>query len=304
MDKINLKGKKILVTGGNGYLGRKIIDRLISLNATVFSIDIEHNIKNPNISSFNVDLLDHNKLNEAISEINPSIIFHLAALLDRSRDFFEADKLIEVNFKGTINLLNSLQSCNYENFIFSSTSEVYEVKSGNNTLLVEDDSIVPNSPYSLSKYCAEKAIEVYSKTYLKNFTILRLFNFFGLGMSEDFFLTELVNKLLNNENFDMTFGEQKRDYLNVNDIINGMLLATNKKAYNKIFNLCSGQGNKIKDIALYLQNNINSKSEINFGALPYRKNEVWEMVGDNHKIRIELGFSPNLELDNIFKINK
>ncbi len=304
MDKINLKGKKILVTGGNGYLGRKIIDRLISLNATVFSIDIEHNIKNPNISSFNVDLLDHNKLNEVISEINPLIIFHLAALLDRNRDFLSANKLIEANFKGTVNLLNSLESCNYENFIFSSTSEVYEVKSGKDVLLLEDDSIVPNSPYSLSKYCAEKAIEVYSKTYLKNFTILRLFNFFGLGMSEDFFLTELVNKLLNNENFDMTFGEQKRDYLNVNDIINGMLLATNKKAYNKIFNLCSGQGNKIKDIALYLQNNINSKSEINFGALPYRKNEVWEMVGDNHKIRIELGFSPNLELDNIFKINK
>jgi len=303
MDKIDLKGKRILITGGNGYLGTKLIERLISLDARVFSIDIAHNNSNSNISNYNINLLDQNKLNKVILEINPSIIFHLAGLLDRTRDFSDIKQIIEVNFSGTINLLNSLHLSNYENFIFTSTSEVYEEQS-NKGPFKEENNIVPNSPYSLSKYCAEKAIEVYSKTYSKNFTILRLFNFFGEGMSETFFLTELINKLLSNDDFDMTLGEQKRDYLNVNDIIDGILLATKEKAYNQIFNVCSGKGEKIKDIAIQLKRNISSKSKINFGALPYRENEIWEMIGDNNKIKKLLGFSPNLKLDNIFRIDK
>ncbi|MCK4663284.1 MAG: NAD-dependent epimerase/dehydratase family protein, partial [Bacteroidales bacterium] len=87
MDKINLCNKRILVTGGNGYLGRNLIKKLISKKTLVFSLDIQDNCLSENSEYFQVDINDKELLNKAINDIQPSIIYHLAASLNRTRDF-------------------------------------------------------------------------------------------------------------------------------------------------------------------------------------------------------------------------
>ncbi|MCK4663283.1 MAG: GDP-mannose 4,6-dehydratase, partial [Bacteroidales bacterium] len=177
----------------------------------------------------------------------------------------------------------------YENFIFTSTSEIYGGKSIKPPFK-EDDNFIPASPYSLSKYCAETSIKTFSEMYQKNYTILRLFNFYGPDMPNQFFIPQLISALKNNENFNMTKGKQVRDFLFINDIIQAMILSTDINAYNEVFNVCSGQGITLHDLALQLKMILNSKSKINFGAVPYRENEVWEMVGGNTKIKETLKF--------------
>mgnify|MGYP005992192335 CR=1 FL=1 len=136
-------------------------------------------------------------------------------------------------------------------------------------------------------------IKTFSELFNKNYTILRLFNFYGEDMPKSFFLPQLIEKLKNDEDFDMTFGEQKRDFLHITDILNAMILAVDEEAYNELFNVCSGEGKTIKEIALELKQLLKSKSSINFGKLPYRNNEVWEMIGDCSKLKQRLNFSPN-----------
>lgn len=292
---IDLKDKTILVTGGSGYLGQKFIEKLLEMEAMVHCIDIIDNFKRKNVSYHKVDLLNIEDLNDIVKKINPTIIYHLAASLNRTRDFSEANTLLAINLTGTVNLLNAIRECAYNNFVFVSTSEVY----GGNTIKApfkEEDNFIPASPYSLSKYCAEMSLKTYSKIYSKNFTILRLFNFYGSNMPKNFFLPQLTNKLKRNEDFDMTNGEQIRDFLHIEDVIEAMILSTSIKAYNETFNVCSGKGESIKEIAIKIRKHLNSKSKINFGALPYQGNEIWDMRGNNDKIKNLLRWQPKISL--------
>jgi len=294
LDKINIKGRRILVTGGNGYLGRKLIEELLSNGALISSLDVQVNSLIKGCDYYQVDIRDSERLTEIISIINPQIIYHLAAIIDRTRDFSQVNDIFDVNVIGTVNLLNSLKNIDYDNFVFTSTSEVYGGKKIK-APFKENDDFIPASPYSLSKYNAEMVIKTFSELYNNNFTIFRLFNFYGVDMPENFFIPQLIEKLKKNASFDMTFGEQKRDFLHISNVIEALILAIDTKAYNELFNVCSGKGKTIKEIALELKQLLKSKSKINFGVLPYRNNEVWEMVGDNKKIKETLKFYTNFD---------
>ncbi|MCF8370597.1 MAG: NAD-dependent epimerase/dehydratase family protein [Bacteroidales bacterium] len=291
MGKIDLKGKKVLVTGGNGYLGRNLVASLREAGAKVFILDKNGDETLEN--TFILDITDRELLTKAIHKIQPDIVFHLAASLNRDRDFDNFDEIHSINFDGTLNLLMALQNVVYENFIFASTSEIY---GSNEAPFVESQIPDPASPYSLTKVFSENLIKTFSKTYDKKFTILRIFNFFGKGMSPQFFIPQMMNSLRNNTPFEMTEGEQKRDFLYLDDILEAMLLCASHTARNETFNVCSGEAVTLKQLVLEMKLKLNSKSEIMFGALPYRSNEVWNMVGDNSKIRESLGFVPKYNL--------
>lgn len=291
MGFIDLTNKKILVTGGNGYLGRHLIAKLKAVGSTVFIIDKFGDSTADN--NFIIDITDKEVVQNTIATIRPDIIFHLAASLNRERVFDRFDETNSVNFGGTLNLLTALKDVDYEHFIFTSTSEVY---GGNVAPFTENQLPDPASPYSLTKIYAEQLIQTFSKTYDKRYTILRLFNFFGKNMSPQFFIPQMIDTFRKNETFDMTEGGQKRDFLYVDDVIEAMLLSAQHDGKNEIFNVCSGKAVSLKELALEIKNTLNSQSAINFGALPYRENEVWNMVGDNSKIQQQLGFTPKYNL--------
>ena len=282
----SLKNKRILVTGGNGYLGKHLLKTLKVYSNNVFVID--NNIINENSFNFKIDITDREKVNEIINVIKPEIVFHLAAILNRERSFDDHDKILKINYYGTLNLLLAMKNYEYDNFIFTSSSEIY----GDNLAPFNElQNPNPASLYSLSKAFSEMAIRTFSENYDKNFTILRLFNFFGEDMPESFFIPQLINSLKYKPTFNMTQGEQLRDFLYIDDVVTAMLLtAVNHAAKKKIYNVCSGQSITLKEIAEYIYDLLKSKCQINFGAIPYRKNEVWNMVGDNTKIKNELGF--------------
>ena len=292
----SLKDKKILVTGGCGYVGNLLVSKLNELNAKISVFDIiSQNEKFENVVYYKVNLLNFELLNKLIKQINPQIIFHLAASLNRKRDYNIIDNILDANLKGTNNLLRALKNIDYRSFIFTSTSEVYgkQIK----VPFTEDMTVKPTSPYSLSKAAAELSIQTFSNIYHKPYTILRLFNIYGPNLPESFFIPQLVNALKENKNFDMTMGEQKRDFVFIDDIINALInVAKNSNANNQIFNVCSGKSTSLKDIALKIQKMIPSKAKINFGSIPYRKNETWDMVGDNTKIKETLFFDNKINL--------
>ncbi|HBE39813.1 MAG TPA: hypothetical protein DDW27_01140 [Bacteroidales bacterium] len=293
----SLKDKRILITGGEGYLGSHLSETLEIMGARVHIVDL---MATNNQNKYKIDITDKNSLGKIVQKVNPRIIFHLAALLNRERSFENHDHIMNVNYYGTINLLKALQEIEYENFIFASTSEVY----GNNPAPFTEYQVPdPCSPYSLSKIFGEQAIRTYSNLYKKNFTILRLFNFIGSNMPDGFFVPQLIHALQHNIPFNMTGGEQIRDYLYIDDVVSAFILAaTNAKSLKEVFNVCSGAGVTLKELAGKLKIKFTGDNLINYGALPYRENEIWNMMGDNNKIKQFLGFQPVYRLEEAIEL--
>lgn len=292
MGAINLKNKRVLVTGGNGYLGSFLVKALELEKANVFVASRNAELL---YNHFAVDITDFDAIHKVVQEIKPDVIFHLAANISRSRDFEIYNDMAKVNVTGTLNVLQALQNLD-AHFIFTSSSEIY----GNNVSPFNENQLPkPVSPYSLSKINAELLIQTYCLNNNKKFTNLRIFNFYGENMPEDFFIPQMINSLKRNEDFLMTKGEQTRDFLYVDDVVNALILTIkNTNSYNETINVCSGKGTKLSELAVAVNEKMNSKAKIIIGAIPYRDNEVWEMIGDNSKIKEKLGFEPQVNLEN------
>lgn len=286
-----LKNKKILVTGGKGYLGSFLVESLQEKGADIYIISIEAEKSDHN---FPIDITNFNDLDAVVKTIQPDIVYHLAASISRNRDFGIFENMLKVNVTGTFNLLKSLMGTNCQQFIFTSSSEIY----GNNVSPFHEDLLpMPVSPYSVTKVMAENLIKTFSQQHNKNYTILRLFNFFGENMSDDFFISQMVNSLKKGQDFLMTKGEQTRDFLYVRDVVSALIIvAENTNAYNDTFNVCSGAGTSLASLASFVNKEIETMAGVKLGALPYRENEVWEMIGSSDKIKEKLGFVPEYTL--------
>lgn len=292
MGTITLKNKTILVTGGHGYLGSFLVKALREEGAIVHTLS---RTTSEDVFHHGIDILDAEKLTACVQKIKPEIVYHLAANISRARDFSIFERMNQVNVLGTLHLLQALENLD-SHFIFASSSEVY----GNNASPFNENQIPqPVSPYSLSKVNAENLITTFCSNTGKKFTNLRIFNFYGENMSEDFFIPQMIHSLKKNEDFLMTKGEQIRDFLYVDDVVQALLLtAKNSNSYNETMNVCSGTGTKLCELAEQINAQIATKARIVVGALPYRDNEVWEMIGSNAKIKEKLGFLPQVSLDN------
>ena len=291
MGKIDLKDKKVLVVGGNGYLGRFLVKKLKDYQANV--VIISRNCESSD-SQFVVDITNFEETKKAIQQIQPDIVYHLAANISRNRDFEIYEQMAVVNVQGTLNLLKSLEDID-AHFIFTSSSEIY----GNNKSPFHENQIPkPVSPYSLSKISAELLIETYCKNHNKKFTNLRVFNFYGENMPEEFFIPQMIQSLKREEDFLMTKGEQIRDFLYVDDVVNALILtAKNTTSYGETMNICSGKATQLSQLATAVNTTMNSSAKIVLGAIPYRNNEVWEMIGDNSKIKNIIDFEPKISIE-------
>lgn len=280
----NVKNPQVvLVTGGSGYLGKELVIKLKSAGYQVYTIS-----KNTTETDtdFSFSLSDERKLIKTVSSIKPNVVFHLAANINRNRDSNLYSGLIEDNVMGTLNLLKSLQDFHCH-LIYTSTGEVY----GNNCSPFNEEMIPdPVSPYSSTKLMAEELIRTFCKTSNIDYTIFRLFNFYGGDMPEHFFISQMVNTLLRKENFKMTAGEQVRDFIHINDLTDALMKSVcRNELYNDIFNLCSGKNITIKEIANMVVKIVGTDAEIDAENLPYRENEIMEMLGNPDKLRSKMG---------------
>lgn len=294
---------KSLVTGGKGFIGSRLVEKLIQNKDEVIVIDNDssNNQNNRIITGakyYNFDLNNFKKILPLFKNVNR--VFHLAA--DVSIDFCNKNPR-ESGINNSNITLNTLECCrlhNIKKYVFSSTSAVYLNKE-EKMAYKEEYKTNPLNLYSASKLFGENLCKIYSNLYGLETVILRYFNVFGPLMNISPYSSVIVNFLnAKKHNKPLSIhgdGQQTRDFVFIDDVVNANILAseTPLKNYGTIFNVGSGESLSIKKLAKIISNN---KVFVNS-----RKADIKHSLADIKKIKKELNWKPKIKIENWLKQN-
>lgn len=253
--------KKVLVTGGAGFIGSWVADTLIDNGFDVIVIDnlssgFMKNI-NPKIKFYNADIRD-NKISEIFEKEKPDFVFHLAAKINLRESVENPVESADVNIIGTLNLLMNCVRYNVKKFIFSSTGgAMYD----ENCKLPasENEKENPISPYGISKFAIEKYLEFFKKVYGIDYVSLRYSNVYGPRQNskgEAGVIAIFIDNLLSGKQPVINgSGEQTRDYVYVKDVAKANLLAMELSG---IFNVGTGKETDVNEIFRNIKKILNS----------------------------------------------
>ncbi|MFH1856839.1 MAG: SDR family oxidoreductase [Candidatus Omnitrophota bacterium] len=295
--------KKILVTGGAGFIGSNIVEELIKKeNYDVIVYDNFSTGKEENIKPFlrKIKLIEGDIENSALLKKalkNVDYVLHQAALRSVPKSIDNPINFNNVNVCGTLNVLLASREMGVKKVVFASSSSVY----GSVEKLPIKESFYPKpiSPYSASKLAAEHYCYVFYKLYNVPTVILRYFNVFGprqpLETKYAMAIPRFITNMLKNQSPPVhDDGEQSRDFTYVKDIVRANLLALeSENADGEIFNVASGKRYTI----LELVNCLNSllKRNIKPTFIAHRKGDVRHTHADITKIKNLLGYEPSFD---------
>lgn len=291
----DLRGARVLVTGGSGFIGARLTRRLVEEGAEVHVLSSAVSAVYPvrlvdlrdRITVHGGNLADRSAMDAVVAAARPRLVFHLGAYTHVLKSWSRVDECVQTNIQGTLNLLQALNG-DYERFVFTSTSEVYGPIG---VPFREDATVDPASPYSVSKYAGERYCRMFAAGKGWPIVIVRPFNAYGPGQTPDRVIPEIIVRSLRGERLRMTEGRQTREFNFADDLATGFLAAaTTPGIEGDVFNLGSGQEVSMREIAETILDILGRPVEPEFGALPDRPNEIWRMVSDSTKAREHLGW--------------
>jgi UDP-glucose 4-epimerase len=240
------------------------------------------------------NLMDRSAMDALARSAKPAYIFHLAAYTHVGKSWQRVDECIQANIQGTMNLLQSLADQGYERFVNTGTSEIY----GDIEVPFREDAVVnPISPYSVSKYAAERFCRLFQRAYGWPIVMLRPFNAYGPAQSPDRVIPEIIVRALRKEELKMTQGRQTREFNYVEDLADGFVkAATTPDIEGELFNIGGGEEISMRDVATQILDVMGNPIEPQFGALPERPTEIMRMYCDSSKARARLDWEPSHSL--------
>ncbi|HEX3043588.1 MAG TPA: NAD(P)-dependent oxidoreductase [Bacillota bacterium] len=289
------EGKKVLITGGSGFVGRHLVSRLLELKSRIYVTDkVNLFAHQPEVTFFNLDVVKYNEVKSVIHSVRPNFIFHLAAIVTAAREFNLIDEMIEVNLRGSTNILRAIDGLNdLECMINFGTCEEYGNQERQFDEVLREE---PASPYAILKLTTSRFCNMFSGMFKIPIITIRPANLFGPGQAKDKFIPYTILKCLKNDPIDMTYGEQKRNFIYIDDFINGVLLIAEKeRKLAQIYNIGSESSVSLRSVVELIKQMLDSQSVINFGALNYRENEMMAFDVNIQKI-INLGWKPEYTL--------
>jgi len=296
---LTLKDKRVLVTGGAGFIGSHLCRNLVALGAQVYVL-VKYNsvIDNVRITSIwnkiipiEADLRNVDSLRQ-IQDIKPHIIYHLAAYNHVGDSFSQVSEAIDSNSKGTVNLLESYE--HYKRFVYISTSEVYGRQ--DTVPFIETSKPQPLSPYAVGKYSGELYARLKWLSLNKPIVVLRPFNAYGPYQSPRAITAELIIKCLKGEDIITTEGLQTREFNYVQNLVDGFIAAaTVPEAIGQIINLGCGKEISIRDLVQTIHSLTNSSSILKIGELSTRHGEIMRMFCSNELAKNILSWTPTVE---------
>jgi len=283
---------KILVTGGSGFIGSHVVDKLVDKGVNVRVYDGLMPNYRDDIEFYQGSILDITSLSFALNGIDA--VMHLAAVAN-VKDVFERPHYSEeINVRGTINVLEAARKSNIQRVLFGSTIWVYsEAKED-----MVDETTALNAPahlYTATKLAGEYYCQAYSKLYGLDITILRYGIPYGPRARDEAVIPIFVRKALNGESLTVAGdGSQYRKFIYVEDLAEGNVAALQLIAKNKTYNLEGEQKISIKQIAETIQKIIGN---VKIEYTPPRPGDFSGIEVSNQLAKKELGWKPKVAFE-------
>lgn len=293
---MELKNKRVLITGADGFIGSHLTERLLQEGCKVKAF-VYYNSFNSwgwldtlpqeiisQLEIFSGDIRDPNGVRTAMQDID--VVFHLAALIAIPFSYHSPDSYIDTNIKGTLNIIQAAKDLNIERVLVTSTSEVYGT--AQYIPIDEKHPRQPQSPYSASKIGADCIAESFYRSFNLPVTIVRPFNTFGPRQSARAVIPTIISQLLNGKT-EISLGDltPTRDLLYVKDTVNGFVeIAKADSLIGQDCNIATQSEVSVGDLAANLIKLLNPAAKIvqDDNRLRPEKSEVFRLYGSKEKI--------------------
>ena len=302
--------KNILITGGAGFIGSHLVDRLLAeggFGITVvddfndfYDPDIKREnlraaLSNPNFKLVKADIRDRAALEKAFDAKAFDCIVHLAARAGVRPSLKEPRLYVETNINGTLNLLDLARAHGVKHFVFGSSSSVYGLNA--KVPFSEADPIFnPISPYAATKLAGEALCHVYHHLYHFDVVCLRFFTVYGPRQRPDLAIRKFTEAILAGKPIDIYGdGSTRRDYTHIDDILQGMLACLERNFGYEIINLGESRTVELRELVRLIEKAAKKKAQIR--QLPMQPGDVPETFADIDDLTRDVGFRPSTSIE-------
>ena len=301
--KLDFQNKRVLVTGGAGFIGSEVVSQLLTNGYFVTILDNFSSGKkqylpksNKKLKVIKGDIRDKKSVKKAVTD--QEVVIHLAALPFIPDSFYYPGDFFDVNTNGSINMLwNSIKSRSVETFVQISTSEVYG--SAQTVSMNENHPTTPHSTYAVSKLAGDRAAFTLHKENGFPVVIIRPFNSYGPRFTEPYIIPEIMSQILNNSK-EIILGNVNtaRDFTYVQDTASAIIKSIiEKKANGEIINVGSGTEISILNLAKKILKIAKMKTKIKYDKSRERPYDVNRLNCNNEKAKKILKWSPKISMD-------
>ncbi len=302
-ERLDWAGTRVLLTGAAGFIGRHLARRLLERGADLFLLDRpdrpdvgtppeERHVADtrPSRPAFDVDVRDPAGVQAAVRAAAPEVIFHLAAVGVTNPRIAPAN-VVAVNVEGTLNLLEAVRERNLRRFVLVGTSYEYGARQAR-------EGLDPFNFYGASKVAAWAFGRVYWRTFGVPLVTVRPFQVYGPAQPSHTLLPAAIHAALTGADFPTTPGEQRRDFIYVEDVVAGMLAAAESSAaIGHSLDLGTGQAHSVREVVRRVWTMTGATGRVLPGALPYRPGEVMHLVADADETFRRTGWRAQVTLD-------
>jgi UDP-glucose 4-epimerase len=301
--------KRVLITGGAGFIGAHLIQQLLEQDYSVFVLDNfliglrDHLVPffpHPDFELIEGDIRELPFLKKALLAAAPQLIYHLAAIHFIPYCALHPTETLLINVLGTQHLLSVLENIPVSRFIFTSSGDIYAPA---NVPHLESDSPGSMNIYGVSKYCGEELIRLARYQYPRTqFIVARIFNAFGPGETNPHVLPDILSDLRKGNTLRLGNLEPERDYIYVSDVIEALLRLKAYQGSFTTFNIGTGVGHSVREFVEILEHIFRSIFNIELDAPKVRANERQQLVANISLAQRELKWKPKFTLEEGLKL--
>tara|TARA_B100000927_G_scaffold201736_1_gene163364 strand:- start:300 stop:1229 length:930 start_codon:yes stop_codon:yes gene_type:complete len=297
--------KKILITGGFGMIGRRLVRKLKNKENKVLVLDNFLSKLQPinKINYQKIDISNKKKLLNIFKKFQPEIVIHLAAIhhiptCEKKRSYAQ-----KINILSTENLLHFSEVFKVKKFILASSGAVYD---WSNTKLIENQSkILPRDNYSLCKFSNEIQLKLWTQRTNGIGIVARIFNSIGFDDPNSHLLPDILKQIdhkKKNNNIVLGNLKPRRDYIDASDVASALkkMIKFNKNNY-EIFNICNGKEYSVLDVVNVLENILSTKINVTSIKSKKRKIDRLSQIGSNKKTIKTLKWKPKFDFKQTLK---
>ncbi|WP_314065836.1 NAD-dependent epimerase/dehydratase family protein [uncultured Vagococcus sp.] len=296
---------KILITGGAGFIGSSLANKLYQTNKLVIIDDLSMGNQDNLPESENIEFIvgcvtDHNLMKRVLSENQFTYIYHFAAIASVADSVARPLETHRINFDSVFNLLELSKQYQQglKRLVFASSAAVYGDEP---TLPKKEESVIkPLTPYAIDKFAAEKYVLAYSQLYNVPTSAVRFFNVYGPKQNPNSPYSGVISIILDRlkrkqagEEISFTMfgnGEQSRDFVYVEDVMNALeLVAKSDKSLGEVYNVATGTETTLNELVRLLSESLEIQLPIDYQES--REGDIEHSLADISKIK-ELGFNP------------